>query len=63
MNKIVVLLLLLSIFSFTLQHKIGKEVNLVIDIGNTVAKLAVFDNEEVVEVLREIGRASCRERV
>lgn len=52
MNKIVVLLLLLSIFSFTLQHKIRKEVNLVIDIGNTVAKLAVFDNEEVVEVLR-----------
>jgi type III pantothenate kinase len=27
-------------------------VNLVIDIGNTVAKLAVFDKEEVVEVLR-----------
>ena len=26
--------------------------NLVIDIGNTVAKLAVFDKEEVVEVLR-----------
>ena len=27
-------------------------VNLVIDIGNTVAKLAVFDGDEVVEVLR-----------
>ena len=26
--------------------------NLVIDIGNTVAKLAVFDKEEMVEVLR-----------
>lgn len=26
--------------------------NLVIDIGNTVAKLAVFDGDEVVEVLR-----------
>ena len=27
-------------------------VNLVIDIGNTVAKLAIFDGDEVVEVLR-----------
>ena len=27
-------------------------VNLVIDIGNTVAKLAVFDGDKVVEVLR-----------
>lgn len=29
-----------------------KNVNLVIDIGNTVAKLAVFDGDKVVEVLR-----------
>ncbi len=28
------------------------DVNLVIDIGNTIAKLAVFDGDEVVEVLR-----------
>ena len=26
--------------------------NLVIDIGNTVAKLAVFDNEDIVEIIR-----------
>lgn len=29
-----------------------RNVNLIIDIGNTVAKLAVFDGDEVVEVLR-----------
>ena len=26
--------------------------NLIIDIGNTVAKIAVFDNDEIVEVIR-----------
>ena len=40
-------------FCVTLQSENKKtNVNLVIDIGNTVAKLAVFDQDEVVEVLR-----------
>lgn len=30
--------------------------NLIIDIGNTVAKLAVFDGEDVVEVVRDSNR-------
>ena len=44
---------LLPIFSFTLQAIIKLYiVNLIIDIGNTVAKLAVFDGDEQVEILR-----------
>lgn len=46
---------MLIIFFFLRYFADGKQktnVNLVIDIGNTVAKLAVFDQDEVVEVLR-----------
>ncbi len=45
----------LSIFSVTLhtQNKNQGKVNLIIDIGNTVAKLAVFNDQgEMIEVLR-----------
>ena len=43
---------ILFIFLLLCRHKNRLNVNLVIDIGNTVAKLAVFDGDEVIEVLR-----------
>lgn len=41
-----------KILSYFAGETKKENVNLVIDIGNTVAKLAVFDGDKVVEVLR-----------
>ena len=40
-----------KILSYFAGETKKENVNLVIDIGNTVAKLAVFDGDKVVEVL------------
>ena len=53
MNNSPHLLRKVFIFSVTLQPKSNNTtVNLIIDIGNTVAKLAIFDGDRIVEVLR-----------
>ena len=47
-------MLLVLFFCFTFAPaKEGKALNLIIDIGNTMAKVALFDNNDMVEVLTE----------
>lgn len=46
------MLLIFPVFSFILQTETNKKVNLVIDIGNTAAKIAVFERENPIEVIR-----------
>ncbi|MEY8707967.1 type III pantothenate kinase [Bacteroides faecichinchillae] len=47
-------MLLVLFFCFTFAPaKEGKALNLIIDIGNTMAKVALFDNNDMVEVLIE----------
>ena len=51
-NSLYMLLVLFFCFTFA-PAKEGKALNLIIDIGNTMAKVALFDNNDIVEVLTE----------
>ncbi len=51
-NSLYMLLVLFFCFTFA-PAKEGKALNLIIDIGNTMAKVALFDNNDMVEVLIE----------
>lgn len=54
------MLYVLQLFFFYLplrSLKTGNALNLIIDIGNTTAKVALFDGEEMVEVLTESNQS------
>ena len=51
-HNLSILLPFLFIFSVTLQTQSGIRMNLIIDIGNTSAKLAVFSQEKIIETIR-----------